>query len=78
MFINIEGTLDMIKRNRDVILGIKWAHHGIEGVRLAREAADEAGCFLMAENHLQPETLKYMRKGGCDNASLSWDADGAE
>ncbi|HDO41348.1 MAG TPA: hypothetical protein ENH03_00400, partial [Candidatus Bathyarchaeota archaeon] len=33
MFINIEGTLDMIKRNRDVILGIKWAHHGIEGVR---------------------------------------------
>jgi len=63
MFINIEGTLDMIKRNRDVILGIKWAHHGIEGVRLAREAADKAGCFLMAENHLQPETLKYMRKG---------------
>jgi len=32
MFINIEGTVDMIKRNRDVILGIKWAHHGIEGL----------------------------------------------
>ncbi len=63
MFINIEGTLDMIKRNRDVILGIKWAHHGIEGVKLARRAADKAGCLLMAENHLQPETLKYMKKG---------------
>ncbi len=63
MFINIEGTLDVIKRNRDVVLGIKWAHHGIEGVRLARKAADKIGCLLMAENHLQPETLKYMRRG---------------
>ncbi|MEM1607514.1 MAG: amidohydrolase family protein [Candidatus Bathyarchaeia archaeon] len=24
---------------------------------------DRAQCLLMAENHLQPETLKYMRKG---------------
>jgi len=63
MFINIDGTLDVIKRNRDVILGVKWAHHGIEGVKLAREAADRAGCFLMAENYLQPETLKYMKEG---------------
>jgi len=63
MFINIEGTLDVIRRNRDVILGIKWAHHGLKGVKLAREAADKAGCILMAENHHQPETLKYMRKG---------------
>ncbi|MEM1580889.1 MAG: amidohydrolase/deacetylase family metallohydrolase [candidate division WOR-3 bacterium] len=63
MFINIEGVVNEIKHNRDVILGIKWAHHGIEGVKLSREAADKAGCFLMAENHLQPETLKYMRKG---------------
>jgi len=63
MFINVEGTLDMIKRNQDVILGIKWAHHGVKGVKLAREAADQAGCLLMAENHHQPETLKYMKKG---------------
>ena len=63
MFINIEGTLDTIKRNRDVILGIKWAHHSVKGVKLAREAADKAGCFLMAENHHQPETLKYMKRG---------------
>jgi len=63
LFINVDGTVNEIKRNRDVIIGIKWAHHGIEGVKLAREAADKAGCLLMAENHLQPETLKYMRKG---------------
>lgn len=63
MFINIEGTLDVIERNRDVILGLKWAHHGLEGLRLAREAADKAGCFLMAENHYEPEALKYLKKG---------------
>lgn len=63
MFINIEGTLETIKRNRDVILGIKWAHHSVKGVKLAREAADQAGCLLMAENHHQPETVKYMKKG---------------
>jgi len=63
MFINPEGTLDMVERNRDVVLGLKWAHHGLEGLRLARETAEKAGCFLMAENHHQPEALKYMRKG---------------
>jgi dihydroorotase len=63
MFINVDGTVDVIRQNRDVILGIKWAHHGIEGVKLARLAADRAGCLLMVENHLQPETLKYLRKG---------------
>lgn len=63
MFINVDGTVDVIRRNRDVVLGIKWAHHGIEGVKLAREAADRAGCLLMVENHLQPETLKYLRRG---------------
>ena len=63
LFINIEGTLDVIKRNRDVILGIKWAHHSLKGLKLAREAADKAGCILMAENHHQPGALKYMKKG---------------
>ena len=63
LFINVEGTVDVIKENRDVILGIKWAHHSLKGVRLAREAADKADCLLMAENHHQPETLKYMKKG---------------
>ncbi|MDH5688354.1 MAG: amidohydrolase/deacetylase family metallohydrolase [Candidatus Bathyarchaeota archaeon] len=63
MFINIEGTLEVIERNRDNILGIKWAHHGVEGIRLAREAADKANCLLMAENHHEPEALKHMKKG---------------
>ena len=63
MFINPEGTLDVAERNRDVILGLKWAHHGLEGFRLASETAEKAGCFLMAENRHQPEALKYMRKG---------------
>lgn len=63
MFINIEGTLEMMERNRDVILGIKWAHHGLKGLELARKAADKIGCPLMAENHYEPETLKYLKKG---------------
>jgi dihydroorotase len=63
MFINVDETLDVIRRNRDAVLGIKWAHHGIEGVKLARLAADRAGCLLMVENHFQPETLKYLRRG---------------
>ena len=63
MFINIEDALGVIERNRDNILGVKWAHHGVEGLRLARDAADRADCLLMAENHHQPEALKYMKKG---------------
>jgi dihydroorotase len=63
VFINMDGALEVVERNRDVILGLKWAHHGLEGLRLARAAADKAGYLLMAENHLQPETLKYLKKG---------------
>ena len=63
VFINIDGTLEVLSENRDVVLGIKWAHHGLRGLELAREAADRAGCLLMAENHHQPEALKYMRRG---------------
>lgn len=63
VFINIDGALKMIEKNRDVIVGLKWAHHGLEGLRLARKAADKAGCLLMAENHLQPEALKYLKRG---------------
>jgi len=63
MFINTEGTCKIINQNRKVILGIKWAHHGVEGLALARKAADEAKCIIMAENHHQPECLKYLKKG---------------
>ncbi len=63
MFINQKGTLAVLERNPDVILGLKWAHHGLEGLRLARETAEKAGCFLMAENHHQPEAVEHLRKG---------------
>ncbi len=63
MFINTEGISEVISQNRDIIVGIKWAHHGLEGLALARKAADEANCFVMAENHHQPECLKYLKKG---------------
>jgi dihydroorotase len=63
VFINLDGALKTIEKNRDVIVGIKWAHHGLAGLRLARAAADKAGCLLMAENHLQPDALKYLKKG---------------
>jgi dihydroorotase len=63
MFINVEGACEVISQNRDVIVGLKWAHHGTEGLALARKAADEADCIVMAENHHQPECLKYLKNG---------------
>jgi dihydroorotase len=63
MFINEEGTCEVINQNRDAIIGIKWAHHGVEGLAIARKAADKANCTIMAENHHQPECLKYLKKG---------------
>jgi dihydroorotase len=62
-FINIDNTIDTFKRNSDILLGIKWAHHGLKGLRLARETADKLGCILMAENRHVPENLKYLKKG---------------
>ncbi|MEM2130151.1 MAG: amidohydrolase/deacetylase family metallohydrolase [Candidatus Bathyarchaeia archaeon] len=63
LFINVEGTCDVIKQNRDIILGIKWAHHSLKGLALARKAADISNCVVMAENHHQPMCLKYLMKG---------------
>jgi len=63
MFINVEGSCEVINQNREVVVGLKWAHHGIEGLALARKAADKAGCIVMAENHHQPECLKHLKKG---------------
>jgi dihydroorotase len=62
-FINVEGACEVINQNREVIVGLKWAHHGTEGLALARKTADKAGCIVMAENHHQPECLKYLKKG---------------
>jgi dihydroorotase len=63
MFINVEGTCEVANQNKDVVVGLKWAHHGVEGLALARKAADEVGCLVMAENHHQPDCLKYLKRG---------------
>lgn len=63
MFVNLANTSEVIEKNRDVIIGIKWAHHGLEILRLARKAADNSNVLLMAENHYEPEVLKYLNKG---------------
>lgn len=62
-FINVKNTVKTIRRNRPVLVGIKWAHHGLKGMALARRAADNAGCLLMIENRFMPDALKYLRKG---------------
>lgn len=63
LFINIQETLEVIRAHQDIIVGIKWAHHTPKGLSLARKAADEAKCVLMAENHYEPETVKCLKKG---------------
>jgi len=63
LFVNMRNTVKTIKQNRSVIVGIKWAHHRINGMALAREAADKAGCMLMIENRFMPDCLKYVKKG---------------
>jgi len=62
-FINVDRTLQVIKENVDVVVGIKWAHHGIKGMGYAREVCDRAGCVLMIENLFMPQALKYVKKG---------------
>ncbi|MGC8949560.1 MAG: amidohydrolase family protein [Thermoprotei archaeon] len=63
LFVNIDETVKMIKEHYDTILGIKWAHHHITGLELARKAADKIKCPIMAENRHIPESLKYLKKG---------------
>ncbi len=63
LFINVENTVEAINEYRDTVLGIKWAHHGLRALELARDAADKAKCLLMAENRYLPETLRFLRKG---------------
>jgi len=62
-FINMDNTISVIETNRDSIIGIKWAHHGLKVLELAREAADRAGCLLMVENVHTPDSLRYVKKG---------------
>jgi len=63
LFVNIENTVKTIEENRETILGIKWAHHHITGLELARKAADKAKCLIMSENRHICDALKYLKKG---------------
>ena len=63
MFVNLENTKKTIRKNKQIILGIKWAHHGLDLLELARKTADEVGCKVMAESRHVPTSLKYLKKG---------------
>ena len=63
MFISESNTEAVIRRSRDTVVGIKWAHHGIKGMEKARNTADAAECKLMIENMFMPEASRYVKKG---------------
>jgi dihydroorotase len=63
MFVNVSATARIIRGNRRTIVGIKWAHHGLKMLELARKVADEAETRIMAENHYMPEALRYLKRG---------------
>ncbi|MEM4139822.1 MAG: amidohydrolase/deacetylase family metallohydrolase [Nitrososphaeria archaeon] len=63
LFVNVEETVRTVEENRDIILGVKWAHHHIRGLELARKVAEKVKCVIMAENHYIPDSLKYLKKG---------------
>jgi len=63
MFSNPENTVKTIRENRQTIVGIKWAHHTLELLEIARKTADEASCIIMAESRLLPDSLKFLKDG---------------
>ena len=63
MFANPTNTKDLIQKNRQTIVGIKWAHHTLDLLQLARKTADEVSCKVMAESRLLPVSLKYLKNG---------------
>ena len=63
LFANPENTKKVIRENRKTIVGIKWAHHTLDLLALARKTADAAPCKVMAESRLLPESLRYLRRG---------------
>ena len=63
IFANPENTEKLIRENRECIVGIKWAHHTLDLLKIARKTADTSQCLLMAESRLLPISLKYLKKG---------------
>jgi dihydroorotase len=62
-FATPENTSRLIRQNRQTIVGIKWAHHTLELLKIARKTADDAACLVMAESRLLPDSLKYLKEG---------------
>lgn len=62
-FVNEGQTVRTIKENRDVIAGVKWAHHGQEVLKKAVRIARKADTRLMVENHFMPDTLRLLSSG---------------
>lgn len=63
MFTNTANIRRVLKENRDIIVGLKWAHRGPESFRKVRELADRIGTMVMFENHHMPESLKHVKSG---------------
>lgn len=62
LFANQENTVKVIRENPEIV-GIKWAHHTIELLEIARETADRVPCRIMAESRLIPDLLKFLKSG---------------
>jgi dihydroorotase len=63
LFATPENTKKIVQENRKDIVGIKWAHHTLELLKIARKTADDAKCLVMAESRLLPTSLKYLSRG---------------
>lgn len=63
LFSNPDNTKKTIRNNRQTIVGIKWAHHTLDLLKLARKTADDVPCLVMAESRLLPASLKYLKNG---------------
>ncbi len=63
LFANAKNLSELIRKNRRTIVGIKWAHHGIPLLKIARSVAEEVGCPIMAENVLVPDSTKLLKRG---------------
>jgi dihydroorotase len=63
LFANRKNLVAVLRRNKKTVVGIKWAHHGLPLLEIARSVADQVGCRIMAENVLVPDSVKYLKRG---------------
>lgn len=62
-FVNYENIEKLVRKDGDIIKGIKWAHHGSESARIAAEIGSKLGIPLMLENHHMPDAIKRLKAG---------------